>query len=75
MISIWVTALRVSLVTLKDTQDEVRERLASLSVAHMDSVEYESRVEELKWVLSGIDQQIVKYERWLNEEKGKKENG
>lgn len=67
MISIWVTALRVSLVTLKDTRNEVLERLANLSAAHMDSGEYEGRVEELNWVLSGIDRQIDKYERYLNE--------
>lgn len=70
-----VATFRVILVTLKDTRDEVRERLASLSVAHMDSGEYDGRVEELNWVLSGIDRQIVKYERWLDELIGEKENG
>ena len=70
-----VATFRVILVTLKDTRDEVRKRLASLSVAHMDSGEYDSRVEELNWVLSGIDRQIVKYERWLNEEMEEGKNG
>jgi len=63
-----VDAFRVSLVTLKDVRDEVRERLASLSVAHMDCGEYDSRVGELNLILNGIDRQIAKYERWLNEE-------
>lgn len=73
MLSIWIIALRVSLVTLKDTRSEVCERLASLSAAHMDSGEYEGRVEELNWVLSGIDRRIVKYERWLNDEQCSRE--
>ena len=67
MLSI-VSTIRISLVVLKDVRDEIRERLASLSVAHMDSGEYDGRVEELNWVLNGIDRQIAKHERWLREE-------
>ena len=63
-----VDTFRISLVTLRDMRDEVRERLVGLSVVHMDCGEYDSRVEELNWVLSGMDRQIAKYERWLNEE-------
>ena len=64
-----VAAFRISLVVLKDMRSEICERLASLSVAHMDSKEYDGRVEELNWILSGIDRQIAKYERWLREER------
>lgn len=63
-----VGTFRVSLVTLKDARDDVRERLISLSVAHMDGGEYDIRVEELNWLLSGMDRQIAKYVQWLDEE-------